>query len=329
MTGRKIFRLFVLVVWGAVYSIGFFLGLAGAAEIDYPNKVITLINPYAPGGGLDISYQPIVDILPEYLGQKLIVSHKPGAGGAIGTAFAAKAKPDGYTLYMGGVSPVVLIPATRKVSYSYDDFVPLGTFDKIFFVVCVTPDSPWKTLQDLIEAAKKDPGKLKFSSYGVMSVTHVCMEILNHEAGIKTVNIPYTNDSLALSAAIGGHVQFSCNTIQAALPHLLSGTLRALAISDTGRYKHLPGVPTFKELGFNLETFSWHGLMAPKGTPKAIVDKIWNAQKKAFEDNKVQPRLEKIGLIPFLYPPEEMDKIIRADIALYDRVVKTLGLEIK
>ena len=329
MTGRKIVRLFLFMVLGTVSSFSLILGMAGAAEKDYPNKVITLINPYAPGGGLDISFQAIVDILPEYLGQKMIVSHKPGAGGAIGTASAAKAKPDGYTLYMGGVSPVVLIPATRKVSYSYDDFVPMGTFDKLFFVVCVRPESPWKTLRDLINDAKQNPGKLKFSSYGVMSATHVCMEILNHEAGIKTVNIPYTNDSLALTAAIGGHVQISCNTIQAALPHLLSGTLRALAISDTGRYKHLPDVPTFKELGFNIETFSWHGLMAPKGTPKAIVDRIWSAQKKAFEDNKVQPRLEKIGLIPFLYPPEDMDKIIRADIVLYNQVVKDLGLEVK
>lgn len=318
--------------WIALSTILFLLGSGAAvraAEKDYPNKSITLINPFAPGGGIDIAYRPIVDILPDYLGQKMVISHKPGAGGAIGTAFAAKAKPDGYTLLAGSSSTINLIPATRKVPYSYDDFIPVGTFAKAIDVLAVKPDGPWKTLPEFIADAKRNPGKYKFSTFGVMGAAHFCMELFARAAGIKVGHIPYNSDSEALTSTLGGHTDVVVATVQAAIPHLSAGTLKALAVSDTVRYKHLYDVPTFKELGYNVRVIIWFGMLAPTGTSKEIIDKLWYAQKKGFEDNRLPPVIEKIGMIPFLQPPEEMDKIIREDHELYTRAAKEFGFEIK
>jgi len=326
---RKILQRFCFLVLAMALFIGLNVDLLAAAGHEYPSKIITLINAYTPGGGIDIAYRPILDVLPDYLGQKIIMSHHPGAGGAIGAAFAAKAKPDGYTLFAGGTGAINLIPATRKVPYSFDDFVPLGLFAKAIDVLCVKSDAPWKTLQELIADAKKNPGKYKFSTYGHMSAPHFCMELLNRAAVIKTGHIPYTNDTLALTATMGGHTAIAVATVQAALPHIQSGALRALVVSDTTRYKFLPDVPTFKELGYDIRVIIWFGLLAPKGTPKEIVDKLYRAQKKAFEDNKLQPIIENIGILPFLTTPEEMDKIVREDQALYTRAAKEFGFEVK
>ncbi len=329
MMRQKISQSFFPIVLPVVFFLAFSVVMVEAAEKDYPTKIITLVNPYSPGGGLDFAYRAIIDILPDYLGQKIVVSHKPGATGTIGTAFVAKAKPDGYTLLAGSASHVNVAPATLNVPYSYEDFVPIGTFAKAVDVLSVKADSPWKTLQDLVADAKKSPGKYKFSTVGVMSCPHFCMELFNRAAGIKTVHIPFTSDTLAVTAAIGGHTDMACATVQPSLPHIESGVVRALAVSDSTRYKHLPNIPTFKEFGYDVKVIIWFSLLAPKGTPKEIIDKLWNAQKKAFEDNKMQPIIDKIGMMPFLSPPEETAKIIREDHELYTRGAKEFGFEIK
>jgi tripartite-type tricarboxylate transporter receptor subunit TctC len=329
MESRKKFKTLSLIAFSCILFLSWSDRSTLAAEKDYPNKSITLINPYAPGGGVDIAYRPIIDILPDYLGQKIVVSHKPGATGSIGTAFAAKAKPDGYTLLAGSTSHVNLAPATRKVPYTPSDFVSVGTFAKAIDALAVKADAPWKTLQEFVADAKRNPGKYKVSTFGVMGAAHFCMELFDRAAGIKVGHIPYNSDSEALTAAIGGHTDVVVATVQAAIPHLSSGALRALAVSDTVRYNSLPDVPTFKELGYEVRVIIWFGMLAPKGTPKEIINKLWNAQKKGFEENKLPPILERIGMIPFLRPPEEMDKIIREDHEMYTKAAKEFGFEIK
>ena len=317
------------IVLGGLLGLALGAGQAGASEKDYPDKMITLINPYAAGGGIDFAYRAIVDILPDYLGQKIVVSHKPGATGSIGTAAAAKAKPDGYTLLAGSTSHVNLVPATRKVPYTPSDFVSVGTFAKAISVFSVKADAPWKTMAEFVADARKNPGKYKFSTTGLMSTHHFCMELFMRAAGIQMVHIPYNSDTLAITAALGGHTHVVESTVQPTLPHLSSGELRALAVSDVSRYPYLPDVPTFKELGYNVEMIIWFGMLAPKGTPKEVIDKLYAAQKKAFDDQKMQPILERIGMIPFLTPPEEMDKIVRENHVLYSRIAKEAGFEIK
>ena len=304
-------------------------GPAGAAEKDYPNKMITLINPYAPGGGIDVAYRGIVDILPDYLGQKIVVSHKPGAVGSIGTAAAAKAKPDGYTILAGSTSHVNLVPTTHKVPYTPADFVSVSTFAKAISVFSVEKDAPWKTLAEFVADAKKNPGKYKFSTIGLMSAHHFCTELFMRAAGIQMVHIPYNSDTLAITATLGGHTHVCQTTVQPTLPHLQSGALRALAVSDVARYPYLPDVPTFKELGYNVEMIIWFGMMAPKGTPKEVIDRLYEAQKKAFDENKLQPIIEKIGMIPFLTSPQEMDKIVQENQERFTRIAKEANLEVK
>jgi tripartite-type tricarboxylate transporter receptor subunit TctC len=317
------------ILLGSLFILALSIAPTDASEKDYPNKMITLINPYAPGGGIDFAYRAIVDILPDYLGQKIVISHKPGAVGSIGTAAAAKAKPDGYTLLAGSTSHVNLVPATRKVPYTPSDFVSVGTFAKAISVFSVKADAPWKTLAEFVADAKKNPGKFKFSTIGLMSAHHFCVELLMRAAGIQMVHIPYNSDTLAITAALGGHTQVVESTVQPTLPHLSSGALRALAVSDVTRYPHLPDVPTFKELGYNVEMIIWFGMLAPKGTPKEVIAKLYAAQKKAFEDQKIQPITEKIGMIPFLTSPEEMDKIVQENHELYTRIAKEANIEVK
>ncbi|HXZ35707.1 MAG TPA: tripartite tricarboxylate transporter substrate binding protein [Thermodesulfobacteriota bacterium] len=317
------------VFWGGLILLALCGGSAGATEKDYPNKMITLINPYAPGGGIDFAYRGIVDILPEYLGQKIVVSHKPGAVGSIGTAAAAKAKPDGYTLLAGSTSHVNLVPATRKVPYTPADFVSVGTFAKAISVLSVEKDAPWKTLAEFVADAKKNPGKYKFSTIGLMSAHHFCTELFMRAAGIQMVHIPYNSDTLAITATLGGHSHVCQTTVQPTLPHLQSGALRALAVSDVTRYPYLPDVPTFKELGYNVEMIIWFGMLAPKGTPKEVIDRLYAAQKKAFDENKLQPIIEKIGMIPFLTSPQEMDRIVQENQERFTRIAKEANLEVK
>ena len=317
------------VFWGGLILLALCGGSAGATEKDYPNKMITLINPYAPGGGIDFAYRGIVDILPEYLGQKIVVSHKPGAVGSIGTAAAAKAKPDGYTLLAGSTSHVNLVPATRKVPYTPADFVSVGTFAKAISVLSVEKDAPWKTLAEFVADAKKNPGKYKFSTIGLMSAHHFCTELFMRAAGIQMVHIPYNSDTLAITATLGGHSHVCQTTVQPTLPHLQSGALRALAVSDVTRYPYLPDVPTFKELGYNVEMIIWFGMLAPKGTPKEVIDRLYAAQKKAFDENKLQPIIEKIGMIPFLTSPQEMDRIVEENQERFTRIAKEANLEVK
>ena len=301
MGSQKVFGTFCSLVLAIAFLTGLNVDRLAAAEKDYPNRIVTLINCWGPGGGIDIAYRPILDVLPDYLRQKIIMSHHSGAGGAIGAAFAAKAKPDGYTILAGSPSTINVIPATRKVPYSLEDFVSVGTFEKGCLVLLVKSDAPWKTLQEFVADAKKKAGTYKCSTYGVLGQAHFCMELFTREAGIKVVNIPHASDAPSLAATIGGHTQLSMATIQSSLPQIESGVLRALAVSDSVRYPYLPDVPTFKEWGYNIRIIGWFGMLVPKGTPKGIIDTLYNAQKRAFADNKIQPVIEKIGMTHHQY----------------------------
>ncbi len=303
--------------------------LVSGAAAGYPDRQINMLVGLAPGGSNDILARTLAEALKGILPQPFVVVNKTGGSASIATSDVVHSRPDGYNLLAGSSSSVNLVPATRKVPYTYEDFIPIGTFAKAIDVLAVKPDAPWKTLPEFVADAKKNPGKYKFSTFGVMGAAHFCMELFDRAAGIKVGHIPYNSDSEALTSTIGGHTDVVVATVQAAIPQLSAGTLKALAVSDTVRYKHLPDVPTFKELGYDVRVIIWFGMLAPKGTPKEIIEKLWNAQKKGFAENKLPPIIERIGMIPFLQPPEEMGKIIREDHELYTKAAKEFGFEIK
>ena len=324
-TSSKInLQVFVLV---AFFSCTLCLFPVYAAETDYPNKIVTVVNPFGPGGGVDITFRPLLNVLPDYLGQKFIMSHKPGAAGATAAVFVAQAKPDGYTLLAGSPTVVSILPVAYKQPYSPDDFVAVGTFAKSMSALVVRPDAPWKTLGDFVADAKKNPQKFKYSSAGIMCTAHIFMESLNHIAGIKTVHIPFTSDVTAITATMGGHTDIAAAQMASVLPHYSSGTLRVLAVSDNVRCKYMPDVPTLKESGYDMSMNLWFGMLAPKGIPREIIDKLSAAMKKGFEDHKLQPSIEKLGLIPFFTSPEEMEKILRQEKEYYSRAVNDYGLK--
>jgi tripartite-type tricarboxylate transporter receptor subunit TctC len=223
----------------------------------------------------------------------------------------------------------VLAPAIRDLAFSIDDFVCMGIFSKASVGLAVAADSPWKTLGDLVADAKKSPGKYKYATPGVGALPHFLVEFFNRKAGINTVVMPVKSDAEVVTSLLGGHVAFGTLIDTSAVVHVTSGKVRLLATLDSTRSKFFPDVPTGKELGYDVEGPILCGLAAPKGTPKAVIDKVYGAMKKAFDDKKLQPLVEKSGWTPILMTPEEMDKRFRQEAAFYSKLAKELGIEIK
>lgn len=247
----------------------------------YPSRPINMIVPYAPASGADLGSKVMAERMAEFLGQPMISVYKPGGGGSLGAAFAAKVKPDGYTVLVGSVSPIVISPIVKKMDYKLEDFVIVGTYSKIPLWLAVKTDARWKTLRDLIEDAKKSPGKFTVATFGRLTAVDFLLELLNKYAGTKMVNVPYKSSGEALTAILGGHAEAAM--VSGASGHLEAGTVRILAVAEEKRLEGLPDVPTFKDFGYPIVLDSPYSFCFPHGTPKPVVDFFFEAQKKTFE----------------------------------------------
>ena len=232
--------LFVLLMIGLATEIGL-------AAPKYPRRPISLIVPYGPGGVSDIASKIVTEKMEPILGQPFISQYKPGGGGSLGAAIAAKAKPDGYTVLVGGATPLILSPIVKKMDYNLDAFVQTGMLGGTPLWVAVKTDSPWKTLKDFVAAAKKAPGKLNASSYGKLSTADFAIEMLNRQAGIKLIHVPYKSTPEALTAVLGGNADVAFVTGTGGL--MEGGSVRVLAISGEKRLEGLPDIPTFRDFG--------------------------------------------------------------------------------
>jgi tripartite-type tricarboxylate transporter receptor subunit TctC len=275
------------------------VGTISGEAADYPTKPITLINPFSPGGSHDMLGRAFASVAEKYLGQPVIVVNKPGASGQIGGLAGAQAVPDGYTLTENSASMTGAleweIAEGRKPSYSRHDFVNIIALNMSPPLVIVPYTSPWKTLANLINDCKAKPGHYAFSSGGLYAMSHIPAELLMKAVGITCRHVPYNGGGPAITAVVGGHVDFATQFPSSSLPLSKGNKLAVLAVQGDRRLKSIPDVPTITELGIGAEYYAWVGICAPAKTPKAIVDRLREAAKKVVEDKAYIDMIENLG----------------------------------
>lgn len=302
-----------------------------AAAQGYPNRPIKVINPWTPGGPADIVARPIMAKLAERLGQPVVIENRAGANGIIGSAAVAKAPADGYTLLFSHVGPIAISPAMQAdMPYnSVKDFEPITQVVSAPTVMLVRADLPVKTLQDLIAYAKSRPGKLTYGSVGPGSTTHLAGEMLHSMAAIDILHVPYKGAGPVITDLIGGQIDMAFINISGAMPYLESGRLRGLAVSTLKRSSLLPNLPAIAEFYPGFEVNSWYGLMAPAGTPKAIVTHLQSEIASILKSPDIVQLLKTSGLDAEGTTPEQYAAKIKDDLVRWAAVVKATGLSAK
>ncbi|MBK6613362.1 tripartite tricarboxylate transporter substrate binding protein BugE [Ottowia sp.] len=290
----------------------------------YPTKPIRLIVPFAPGGTTDIIARVVGEPLGRALGHPVIVDNKSGAGGAIGALEASRAAPDGYTLSVATVSTTAANPAiNKKIGYDpVNDFVPVINIAATPNVLAVNPAVPAKDYKSFVTLIKKEPGKYSFASSGAGGIGHLQMELYKSLTGLFITHIPYRGAGPALNDVVAGQVPIMFDNLPSALPFIRSGKLVPIVVAAPERLKDLPDTPTFKEVGLEpVNRMAYYGILAPKGTPKDIVDKLNAATKKVLEDPGVKKRIEDTGSLIIGNTPEQFAQQIKDEFAVYQQVV--------
>jgi tripartite-type tricarboxylate transporter receptor subunit TctC len=297
----------------------------------YPTKPIRLVVPFPPGGATDLLARDVGQKLTEAWGQSVVVDNRPGAGGNIGTELVAKAAPDGYTLEMGTVGTHA-INASLYAKLPYDhvkDFVPVILVAGVPNVLVVNPSVPANTVAELIAYAKANPGKLNFASSGAGTSIHLSGELFKVMAGVQMTHIPYKGSAPAVQDLIGGQVQLMFDNLPPSLPQIKAGKLRALAVTSAARAPALPDVPTLAESGLpGFEASSWFGVLAPAGTPPAIVAKLNAEIAKWLATPEAKEKLSKQGANAAGGTPEDFAKHIAVETAKWAKVVKESGAKV-
>jgi len=305
------------------------LAAAPAAAQAYPSKPLRIVVPFAPGGAVDAIARIVGQRLSEQMGQPVLVDNRPGASANLGADMVAKAAPDGYTLLMGANGLATNGALFAKLSFdTLKDFAPVARIGYAAVVLVVPADSPFKSLKDLIAAAKKDPGKLSYASAGNGSSNHLAGEMLKHAARIDVLHVPYKGGAPALTDLMGGRISYMLlNTIEV-LPHLRSQRLRALAIGAPQRSALLSEVPTMAEAGLpGFEASVWWGLVAPARTPKEIVAKLNAETKQALANPATRTTLTEMGVVPTPGSAAEFGAFLKLEVARWSKVIKAAGIQ--
>jgi tripartite-type tricarboxylate transporter receptor subunit TctC len=305
---------------------------AGAASAQgWPSKPVKFIVPFPPGGATDISARMIGQKLSEMWGQSVVIENRGGAGGGVGAAEAARASPDGYTLFFPSGS---VMTANQHIyaKMNYDpekDFVPVTNVVSGPQVVVVPAGSPYKSIKDLVDAAKAQPGKLNFGHAGIGSQTHLAAENFVSSAKIDALAIPYKGEGPALVGLIGGETTFAVPNLAAAISHITGGRLRALGVTSKGEAPQLPGVPPVAKTLPGFENTGWFGIVAPAGTPKNVIDKVYSDAKQALESTEMKARFFVQGLAPVGNSPEAFGKAMKEETQLWARVVRERKISVR
>ena len=311
--------------------LGVMLMLAGSAiaQQAYPSKPIRFITPYAPGGSTSIMARVIGQKLTEAWGQPVVVDNRPGGNTIIGTDALAKSAPDGYTIMLTTNTHVINPNFSLNLPYdTIKDFTPVATLYISEFVLVLNSSVPANSLQELIALAKSKPGKLNYASTGSAGSSHLAAELFNVQAGVNIQHIPYKGAGPALTDLIGGQVEMHVNNPLVMIPHIKSGKIKGIAVTGATRLAALPDVPTFAEAGLSgLDVKFWYGVLAPAGTPKAIIDKLSNEIAKILAMPDIRERLISQGLEPFISTPEQFAALMKADMAKYANLVKAANIK--
>jgi tripartite-type tricarboxylate transporter receptor subunit TctC len=300
---------------------------ATAAAQPFPNRPVKFVVPFAPGGGTDLVARILGQKMSDGLGQPVVIENRGGAGGQIGTAYVAKAPPDGYTIGIGS-TPLAIGHSLHK-NLPYDiltDFATVSLTVMQPLLLAVHPSVPAQNVRELIALAKAQPGKLNYSSGGAGTGTHLAAELLKSMAGIDVVHVPYTGQAAALNAVLGNQITMLFDQPGTALGHIKGGKLRALAVTSRARSPQLPDTPTMGEAGVpGYVVDSWFGVFAPAATPKAIVERLGVEAAKATKSPDVHDKLVAAGFAVVGGTPAEFDAFLKAEVAKWKRVVEVSG----
>ena len=305
-------------------------GAALAQAASYPEKSIRLVVPFAAGGALDVVGRIVGQKLTDSWGKQIVIDNRLGAGGNIGAEFVAKAAPDGYTLLMSSVTTQAInMSLTAKPPYDFvRDYAPVGLVASAPLALVIHSSLPPKSVRAFIALAKAHPGELNYFSSGTGTGTHLAGVIFDQLAGVKTTHVPYKGGAQALGDLLSGQVQFAFSTIGLVEPHAATGRLRILGVGSRKRYSRMPDVPTIAESGVKgYEAEQWYGVVAPAGTPGAIVNKLAAELKTIVANSEVRERFYSQGIEPVYATPEEFAGYIKATVAKYAKIIRDLGLK--
>jgi tripartite-type tricarboxylate transporter receptor subunit TctC len=292
----------------------------------YPNKPITIVLPYAPGGTIDMQARLLAHGLTTKLGQPIIVRNMPGATGAIATEFVSRSQPDGYTLLFASSAQTTSVPLTEKVNYKLEDLVTVSASGRGTMILAINSNLPPKTLKEFIGYAKANPGKISYGSAGTGSVAHLVGALFAARAGLDIVHIPYKGGGPAMQDLLGGQIQMIFGNSGEVLAAAKSDRLRILAVSSQQRMKQLPNMPAVAEVIQGFEMTAWQGTLVPARTSRAVIDLLANTIMDLSKSPEVVERMEGWGVESTTVTPEQMQDIIRAEFPIYLEAVKAAGL---
>lgn len=318
MGKRTLFLASSLILFTLCLSYGW------AAEEPFPNRPIKILVPMVPGGVMDLQAKILGERLSEILGQPVIREHKPGGGGSLAASLTARAKPDGYTLYTGTSSNLVMIPILKKVDYALDDFYPLGIYAKALHRLYVKANAPWKSLREFVAEAKER--QYKVSSYGKLTHADFVIQAFCKVAGIKLAHVPYKSCGEAVTALLGGHVESDVCT--SSMGQVAGGGVRVLAVSDYERSKSFPDDMTFKEQGYSVALPAWYSLVISQKTPKRVADILSKAMQEVFKRHgrEIEQELLKIEIPAAFYDPKESMQLFKKDHEVMSAMAKEFNM---
>ncbi|MBY4897055.1 tripartite tricarboxylate transporter substrate binding protein [Cupriavidus sp. AU9028] len=320
---RRLAAVTTLAIAGATLVIP-----AARADSTSFSRPITIVVPAAAGGTTDIAARVVAEKMTRDLGVSIIVENKGGGGGSIGTAQVARAKPDGHTLLMGNIGPVAInFSLYKQLPYRESDLRGITNVISVPNVLVVHADSPVRNVDELVQLAKTR--RLNASTSGVGQSPHMSTEMFRQTTGIDVTLVPFPGAAPAVTALLGRQVDFMIDNLPSSMPHIKSGKFRALAITSSARSAQLPNVPTMTEAGVPMEVTAWFGLLAPAGTPDALVTKLQQSARKAMQTQEVQQRFAELGGVPGGETPAEYDAFIARERKAWAQIVKAAGLSLE
>jgi len=314
--------LFALAAWASLLT-------NERAWAAYPDRIVRIVVPFAPGGGTDVIARTLAQEMAKDLGVGVVVENKPGAGTIIGTQAVAVSEPDGYTLLMGTFSHAVNLSLNAKLPYDpHKDFAPVALVARSFNLVVVNPKSAIHSIADLIAAAKADPDKLSYGTFGIGTSAHLAGELFKSLAGVNLTMVPYKGAAPAITDLIGGHTQVMFTTVASAASLVEAGQLRALAVTSVERSPAFPQLPTVAEAGVpGYAAESWYGLFAPVRTPPEIIDRLNKSAAIAVQSAAFKQLGVNEGLVMVAQPPQELDRYVRGEEERWRKVIEDAGIK--